>query len=73
MLDGYYIETFQNVVFIKIFTEIFISRHHVYKFEDRELLLKEVGPRFEMKGRLYFTPQFATINDNVFSFFIFAN
>ncbi|KAK3796852.1 hypothetical protein RRG08_015014 [Elysia crispata] len=24
-------------------------RHHVYKYEERELLLKEVGPRFEMK------------------------
>jgi len=28
----------------------FISyRHHVFKYEDKELLLKEVGPRFEMK------------------------
>ncbi|RUS76122.1 hypothetical protein EGW08_016118 [Elysia chlorotica] len=24
-------------------------RHHVYKYEEQELLLKEVGPRFEMK------------------------
>jgi len=24
-------------------------RHHVYKYEDKELHLKEVGPRFEMK------------------------
>jgi len=24
-------------------------RHHVYKYEDKELVLKEVGPRFEMK------------------------
>lgn len=24
-------------------------RHHVYKYEEKELLLKEVGPRFEMK------------------------
>jgi len=24
-------------------------RHHVYKYEDKELQLKEVGPRFEMK------------------------
>uniref|UniRef100_A0A0B6YSC8 Brix domain-containing protein n=1 Tax=Arion vulgaris TaxID=1028688 RepID=A0A0B6YSC8_9EUPU len=24
-------------------------RHHVYKFEDKQILLKEVGPRFEMK------------------------
>ncbi|XP_005107303.1 U3 small nucleolar ribonucleoprotein protein IMP4 [Aplysia californica] len=28
----------------------FISfRHHVYKYEEKELQLKEVGPRFEMK------------------------
>ena len=32
---------------------IFFFRHHTYKKVDGQVELTEVGPRFEMKGRLY--------------------
>ena len=41
---------------------IFFFRHHTYKKVDGQIELTEVGPRFEMKGKLYIVRLFSPLS-----------